>query len=390
MRALFGLEGSTGDILPLIALAQELRRSGHAVVMAIQPHLKSLPERFNLPTLTIGPDLSATHRELERLELLIAAGAPVDDAYLAALWAPVIESLPQTLKQFVQACRHADALITPPGLLARTLHDLTKIAFVSVALPYPYQQHYHSVAGRAVARLNGYRAQLGLRPVLPTSESANSPQLALFAMTPQAFQLPPGSPAHYHVPGFFFVDEEPWEPDPALRQFLDAGAPPVVVSLGSTVHTDPAALTDIFVAALQSAGCRGIIQHGWSGLAEGRPLPPGIHAASYIPHTWLLPRAAAVVHHAGAGTTAAALRAGVPAVCVPHVRDQFAWAQFAVQRGCAAPDSIPFRALTVERLSAAIREVVHTPRYAEAARTLGEQIRAEQGVQHARRLIESL
>jgi sterol 3beta-glucosyltransferase len=390
MRALFGVEGSTGDIIPFIALAQELHRYGHEVVMAIQPHLKYLPERFNLQTLIVGPDLSETYREIERLELLVASGEAVDEAYLASLWAPVVESLPETFNLFAQACGHADVLITPPGLFARTLHDLTTIAFVSVTIPYPYQQDSHGVVENAAALLNAYREQLGLPPLPPTSASANSPQLALFAMTPQALQLPVDSPSHYHIPGFFFADEEHWEPDSELLQFFDSGAPPVVVSLGSTVHTDPSALTAIFVEALQSAGCRGIIQHGWSGLAAGQQLPPDIRAVGYIPHTWLLPRAAAVIHHAGAGTTAAAFRAGIPAVCVPHVRDEFSWAQFAVQRGCAAPDSIPIRSLTAERLCAAIMEVVRTPRYAEAARTLREQIRAEQGVQKARQLIENL
>jgi UDP:flavonoid glycosyltransferase YjiC (YdhE family) len=150
---------------------------------------------------------------------------------------------------------------------------------------------------------------------------------------------------------------------------------------------DPTALTDLIIAAIEQTGCRAILQRGGGDLAQSRALPENIHAVDFVPHGWLFPHAACVVHHGGAGTTAAAFRAGVPTVVVPHLLDQPIWAEYARALGCAGA-VIPHAQLTAAQLSAAISQTMSHPHFRRSAARLGEQIRAENGVQTARKLIE--
>jgi sterol 3beta-glucosyltransferase len=160
-----------------------------------------------------------------------------------------------------------------------------------------------------------------------------------------------------------------------LRDFIDAGPPPVFVGLGSATVPDPERLSGEIVRALRLAGLRGVIQRGWGGLeANG----DDVLTVGEVPHAALFPRMAAVVHHCGAGTTAAGLRAGVPAVPVPIQFDEGFWAARLVALG-VAPRAVPLRGLTAASLSAALVRAVREPAHAERAAALGARVRAEDG-----------
>jgi len=144
-----------------------------------------------------------------------------------------------------------------------------------------------------------------------------------------------------------------------------------------------AAVTASIAAALQRTGQRGILARGWGDLGGG-PLPPWLLAADAPPHDWLFGRVRAVVHHGGAGVTAAALRAGVPAIVVPFLGDQRFWARRIVELG-AGPPPIPRAALSAARLAAAIESI--EPSMAGRAARVGQILRAEDGVARAIELI---
>ncbi|MFR9676407.1 glycosyltransferase [Streptomyces sp. TR02-1] len=170
---------------------------------------------------------------------------------------------------------------------------------------------------------------------------------------------------------------------PRVREFLDAGPPPVFVGLGSATVPDPQGLSRTVVRALRAAGLRGVIQRGWSGLdaaeASGGARDPDMLTVDEVPHAELFPHLAAVVHHAGAGTTAAGLRAGVPAVPVPVQFDGGFWARRLVSLG-VAPAAVPLRRLDERSLGAALVRATGDPSYTRRARGLGTRIRAEDGV----------
>ncbi|BCL25881.1 glycosyltransferase [Streptomyces aurantiacus] len=178
------------------------------------------------------------------------------------------------------------------------------------------------------------------------------------------------------VAGYWWpYDLEPQLPE-RLREFLDSGPPPVFFGLGSATVPDAGRLSGVVVRALRAAGVRGVVQRGWAGLAA---TGDDMFTVDEVPHSALFPHMAAVVHHAGAGTTAAALRAGVPAVPVPIQFDEAFWAARLVALG-VAPAAVPLRGLTADALGAAVRRAVTGPAHSARAKVLAGRLRDEDGV----------
>ena len=189
--------------------------------------------------------------------------------------------------------------------------------------------------------------------------------------------------------GYWFLDRADWEPPADLETFLSAGPPPVYVGFGSMAGRRPERTTAAVLGALRQTGLRAVLASGWGGLRRG-DLPASVVLIDRVPHDWLFPRVAAVVHHGGAGTTAAGLRAGRPTVVCPFFGDQPFWGRRVHELG-AGPAPTPQKRLTAERLAAALREATERPSIREAATTLGRQIRREDGiadtVAHIERLV---
>jgi len=175
------------------------------------------------------------------------------------------------------------------------------------------------------------------------------------------------------VAGYWWPYDGDAQLPPELRDFLDSGPAPVFVGLGSATVPDPERLSGEIVRALRRAGLRGVIQRGWGGLEAAGD---DVLTVGEVPHTALFPRMAAVVHHCGAGTTAAGLRAGVPAVPVPIQFDEGFWAARLVALG-VAPRAVPLRGLTADTLAAALVRATRDSAHAERARALGARVRAE-------------
>jgi UDP:flavonoid glycosyltransferase YjiC (YdhE family) len=211
----------------------------------------------------------------------------------------------------------------------------------------------------------------------------NVPRPVLHAYSPQLTRTPPDWDRDVHVTGYWFLDRPPgWQPDPGLVAFLEGGPPPVYVGFGSNlIGRDPDRVTALILRALERAGQRGILMSGWGDLGN-IPLPDSVYRVDSVPHDWLFPRVAAVVSHAGAGTTAATLRAGVPPVLVPFFGDQLFWSARVARMGLGT-DPIPRRELTEENLAAAIRQAVTDRTMRCRAALAGERLRAEDGVERA-------
>jgi UDP:flavonoid glycosyltransferase YjiC (YdhE family) len=209
----------------------------------------------------------------------------------------------------------------------------------------------------------------------------------LHGISPQVVPHPRDWPATTHTTGYWFLaDDLGWQPTRELLDFLDAGDPPVFLSFGSMTSRDPNATTKLLADAVALSGKRAIIQAGWANLGEAA-LPDSVHLVGYVPHSWLLPRVAAAVHHGGAGTTAQVMATGIPAVAVPHMGDQPYWGVRIVQLG-VGPRPIPRVKLTAPKLAGAIRQMTTDQGMRRRAAELGAKIRTENGVAAAADLIE--
>jgi UDP:flavonoid glycosyltransferase YjiC (YdhE family) len=227
--------------------------------------------------------------------------------------------------------------------------------------------------------------QLGLTaaPLFGIADRLYAPNaLLLTAASPRVVPPPPDWPPTHHLTGFWFLDPPPaWQPPSDLVDFLQAGPSPVYVGFGSPGPRQQASAAEIILQSARSTGMR---------MATALPaaaFPPDalgkqIFPLEDMPHSWLFPRCAALVHHGGAGTTAAGFRAGVPAVVIPRATDQFFWGQRVHTLGCG-PRPLAQHTLNAENLAHALQQTLTDATMAGRARSLGNLICEEKGVENA-------
>ena len=186
---------------------------------------------------------------------------------------------------------------------------------------------------------------------------------------------------HISVAGFCFLDlAENYTPPPDLAAFLDAGAPPIYIGFGSIVVDDPNAMTELIFQTVRLTGRRALVSKGWGGFgASGLSVPEGVFMLGNVPHDWLFRRVCCVVHHGGAGTTAAGIALGKPTVIVPFFGDQPFWGAMIAKAG-AGPSPIPIKHLTSTKLANGILQAL-TPLALQRAQELGAKIARENGTQ---------
>jgi sterol 3beta-glucosyltransferase len=401
MRVLIPTIGSRGDVQPFIALAQGLERAGHAVTLMTHPHMHALVKSYGVSFASLGPNID------------LAQEAAAIRARSSNVWLGLIRAMRMSFDVLershadIQAvCWDMDLVVVPVQSAAgKNEADLAGVPHVSVSfmpwgLPYKdparlllkriFYAAMDSAVGAITTRpLNRARRRLGLPPVGP--EGFTSKRLNLVPISPSVYPPNPLWDPRHRVVGYWFVeDAHAWEPPSDLEAFLGSGTPPVVVSLGAMSYGGDETLetAKLFVDAIKAAGVRAIIQ-GWDHALSKLKLPPSILAAGSIPHSWLLPCAAGLVHHGGFGTTAAGIRAGIPQLIIPHMVDQFYWGKRVEELGIGLP-MIVYTKLEVDGLAAALRSLAEDDRLRSAATNLGEQVRSESGVDEAVRLIELL
>jgi sterol 3beta-glucosyltransferase len=239
---------------------------------------------------------------------------------------------------------------------------------------------------------NPLRRRLGLRPwrsfaeLMAYGRSVGTPWL--YGYSPQVLPKPGDWDEHQHITGYWFLEPPPaWRPAPELVHFLESGPPPVYIGFGSMGHGNPEHNTRLALRALELSGQRGLLLTGWGGLAR-QTMPPNVFIVEDVPHAWLFPRLAAVVHHGGAGTTGMGLRAGVPNIIVPFASvDQVAWAERVETLG-VGPRAPRISRLAAEQLAQAITVAVNDAAMRARAAALGRAIRAENGIARAVEIIE--
>jgi sterol 3beta-glucosyltransferase len=381
--------GTTGDVLPLISLGLELRRRGHEPVLGYSTRHRAAIEGSGLTFAPIGPDASDAQDAIN-LAWTTESDAPYSASKMRELLKDVLSPLSGVYAELLDLAAGADVLCAGPAQpAARMVHETSGIPFASVQF-----SHFGGIGSPALRdasadAINPLRCRLGLEPLQdPLTIDANSPQLALYAMSRHVIPIPRAWPAHWHMTGFFFNPVAAAPIDPMLSAFVGE-RPTVVFTFGSMVHRDSHALIRLLAEAARLAAVRAVIQH--ADPAECGELGPDVRVVGFVDHAALFPRAVCVVHHGGGGTAAAVFRAGVPSVFVPHgsFYDQTYWAALACEAGCAGPP-IDLAALTAELLARRLIETLANDRYRDAARRLGAKVGGEAGVSRACELIERL
>lgn len=405
--------GSHGDVRPLAALGAGLRRAGHRVTLATTRDHRGLVAQAGL---TWG----AVHLDYRRLmdeglgPTIATAGVnlPVAMWRVNRMLRPLVAQVLQDLWRAVQG---AELIVSGLPIIGQDLAEALEVPFVAARLhpnrtgtmPGAYWPWGDLPCGwpcRLTYDLADQLAWLPLRDLInrwrtrelglpdapfwgPFAAMRPRRDLVLHAYSAAAIPRPPDWGEHEVVTGAWWLPTPDWRPPLRLVAFLAAGPPPVYVGFGSIVNADAPRIGRLVTEALRRVGQRGVLAGGWGGLVA-TDLGDDMYAIDVAPHDWLFPQMAAVVHHGGAGTVAAALRAGVPQVSVPSWGDQIFWARraAAVQVG---PPLVPRVALTAERLAGSLQQVVDDPRYWHRAAALAAIIAGEDGVGRAVAAIEA-
>jgi sterol 3beta-glucosyltransferase len=239
---------------------------------------------------------------------------------------------------------------------------------------------------------NRFRREILNMPPLPVTgplaEYRRVHQPSFYAFSPTVLPKPADWREDAHIVGYMFLDEaREWTPPADLVRFIQGGTKPVYIGFGSMTGTNSRQKVETILAALAHTGQRAILLGGWGSLGADLVLPETVYLADNVPHAWLFPQMAAVMHHGGAGTTAAGLRSGAPSIVVPHNFDQPFWGNRVHLLG-AGPRPIPLKEFTVERVAAAIHEATHNTSMQHRAADVAARIRAENGVECALDLFE--
>lgn len=419
MRILLLTMGTRGDVQPFVALGKRLQQAGHDVAVCASSGFAPWIKEHGLGYAYMNNDIvdlvnsDAGRRAMEGAGGV--AGLPKRMLESARRFKPIFR---RALAEQWEAAKGAQVIIYNPNAVGgyHIAEALGIVGIMTDAIPtwVPTSAFPHIVApdlklggwyNRLTHRLVGVVPRLLFGSVVSRwrKETLRLPPRSLFAselvradgrpvpvllsFSPHVVAPPPDWPNSVRVTGYWFLDEgQNWQPPPRLLEFLAAGPPPVFVGFGSMAGRDPAKTARVALDALARSGQRGLVVTGWGGLSVPDP-PQSAHVTEFVPYDWLLPRVAAVVHHGGAGTTAAGLRVGKPTVICPFVADQPFWGRRVAELG-VGPSPIPQRNLTADNLTQAIQETMTDTVMRRRAAELGAKIQAEDGLGNAMAFIE--
>ncbi len=404
--------GTRGDVQPYVALGKGLKRAGYTVRLLTSEDFESLAAGAGLEFHSTGGSIEAIIQSDEWRKTTESGNFIAILARMQNEMKQQAAGLAQRLPTLLEG---SDLIVTGAGIFGVLAYaDLHNIPVIQAyVFPFTSTREFPSPLtpelpfGGAVNRLSFQamrqmlwqsskaadslmRQQLGLGkgPFWgPFKALAGRHEPVLYGYSRHVLPRPADWSEDHHVTGYWFLDApNDWLPPSDLLDFLNAGEPPVYIGFGSMGSRNPEEAGRIALEALQRSGQRGILASGWGGL-KAADMPDTVHLITAIPHSWLFERMAAVVHHGGAGTTAAGLRAAVPSIIVPFMGDQHFWGKRLADLGVGTKP-IPRKQLSAERLAEAITGAVSDSAMRQRAQELGQKIRAEDGLASAVALID--
>ncbi len=410
--------GSRGDVQPYIALALGLQKAGHTLRLVTQENYEPLVVSYGLDFWCMRGNVQDVLEGVEMRELL-------EKGNLLAITNLMAKETRRAAVQWAEdglvACQGMDLLITSLGgiFICVALAEKLDIPLVQTHLaPFtPTKTFPSALIPQSLPNLGGAfnllsqqitqqitwlgfqpafslarQKVLGLPPATfsrPFHSDHSKGLPTMYGFSPSVIHKPLDWDADNHVTGYWFLDSaDNWTPPSNLMDFLEAGPPPVYIGFGSMSSRKPEETTELVVKALEKTNQRALLFSGWGGLHR-EDLPDSVFMIDSVPHAWLFPHVAAVVHHGGAGTIAAGLRAGMPSIVIPFFGDQPFWGKRVHDLG-VGPAPIPRSKLTVDRLAQAIQEAVTNKAMRQRAADLGAKIQTEDGIANAVELIQNI
>lgn len=397
--------GSHGDVVPFVALAKALGAAGYAVALGAQPYHAEFVRRHGIEFHALGGETSV--EKYNRLMETLVVEANPRKQMRALLQEMLLPDLEAQYRDALEALGDADLVVAHwmqlAGMMAAEALGKRCITVSLNPVGIGVVAEAGGAANNAARNLgkmlsdyiwgdefHRFRERHGLPPISSVADYQYSKHLNLVAVSAALLPDRDRFEPQHKVTGFWpLPDERAWSPTSELQAFLAAPEKPVVITFGS-MGGRAEEMTAIVVDAVRQAGCRAILQGGWAGLggaalsgAEDRIL-----RVDYVPHEYLFSHAACVVHHGGAGTTSAALRAGVPSVIVWYMLDQPYWGNLLAGLDLG-PKPLARLGLTAADLAARIGEAVANASYRENCAKVAQQLAEEQGVEVAVREIQA-
>ena len=406
-RILLSTFGSLGDLYPYLAIALGLKERGHLPVIATSAAYRQTVEGFGLEFYPVRPDIPDPSEMPDKIRRVMDQRRGTE----AVLQEWVLPALPNSFDDLMNAAEGADLLVSHLLTFATPMvAELRGIPWVSTALQpsailsahdpplFPqtalfarmpflgpwfwklYRRLLIRITRSWFAPLYALRAELGMPPV-PTVPllDGHSPWLVLALFSSLLAQPQPDWPRRTVVTGFpFLPSSDEGALPPELESFLINGPAPIVFTLGSSAVMTPGVFYKASAEAAARLGCRAVLLVGKDAEVGSQPSSNDVLTVDYVPHAAIFPRAAAIVHQGGIGTTAEAMRSGRPMVVVPFAHDQPDNARRVERLGISR--TVPRQQYSVNGAVGALRCVLEDPIYAQRAADVGQRVRADDGV----------
>ncbi len=413
MRISIVASGTRGDVQPYIALGKGLKAAGYSVRVLTSDDFETLVIGAGLEFSSTGESIEAELQSEEWRKSMESGNFLVILRRMTAAMKQRAHSLALSMPRLFEG---TDLIVTGMGGMGGTFSIAEKLeipviqAYVFPITPtraFPGPLTPRLPFGNMLNRLSFLpvrqmlwqsvriadvttRKELGMSraPFFGPFGALQRKQVPiLYGYSNHVLPRPADWDALTHVTGYWFLDPPAdWTPPADLIEFLRAGPAPIYIGFGSMGNRNPGETTRTALKALSLSGQRGVLASGWGGLSQA-DLPNTVYMLNAVPHSWLFPQMAAVVHHGGAGTTAAGLHAGIPSIIVPFFGDQPFWGQRVAELGVGSAP-IPKKRLTAEKLAQAITQAVSDAEMRQRAADLGQKIHAEDGVTQAASLIK--
>lgn len=409
--------GSRGDVQPFVALAVGLQKAQHSVRLCATVDFAEFVKSYDIDFFPISDSMQELLQSDSAKET-IESGSILK--FIQFKLKNTKELFNQVNGRALEACTGSDLIIFKNSIpIAESIGEKLNIPCIEVGLwPFTPTAKFPCIAfsgkvklGRALNKISHNlllqfswqasrksvnqvrKKNLGL-PALSRFSAANMQKKfgipMLYAYSENVIPRPFDWDDKNYIAGYWFLgSNKQWKPSEELLNFLATGEKPVYIGFGSSTNESSEEFLALIVKALETSHSRGILLSGWGNLGKGAALPENIFQIDEAPHEWLFPKMCTIVHHGGAGTTAAGLRSGVPSIVIPHCADQPFWAQRIYELG-VGPAPISLKVLTSENLAEAIIKAKTDKLMIEKAAALGEKISQEQGVSKAIEYIETI